>query len=145
MYHDTLIVAQALGHLVPEVFGVPHTEVPRMAELINQKKVQGVLKRSFSSASHHVFWPGVDGYEKRAQEENAWLKNEDAQALFGKPNWILQPYLPLLLTLGEARAFVCNGTLVFTVATAFVEGSNSRFSFGNVEYMRPLANFWYVQ
>ena len=134
MYRDIIFASVAHGHAVPEILVVPHANVPAIAKLIEQGKIQAVLKRSFSYGTDHVFWPGRKGFQKIWSMEKHW-KNS---GIFGLPQWLVQPYLPLMQALGELRAFLTNGVLFYVLWSDIKDGI---YYYSHVTEFRPLHLF----
>jgi hypothetical protein len=134
MYRDIISASVTHGHLVPEIMAVSHESVPAVAKLIQQGKIQAVLKRSFSYGTDHVFWPGKKGFQTIWSMERHW-KNS---GIFGSPQWLVQPFLPLMQALGELRAFLTNGVLFYVLWSDIREGL---FLYSHVTEFRPLSLF----
>jgi hypothetical protein len=135
MYRNIIAASAAHGYLTPEILVVKRSDVCRVATLIEEGKLNAVLKRSFSFGEDHVFWPGKKGFSETWKLEKFW-ENQD---FFGHPQWLLQPFLPLMQTLGELRAFVSNGQVYDIFVTN--PGADEEILYTPLTEFRPLSRF----
>jgi hypothetical protein len=90
MYRDIILASVAHGHLVPEILAVPHESVPAVAKLIQQGKIQAVLKRSFSYGTDHFFGQG----RKVSKRSGAWRGTGRIRASLGRLSGWFSPFCP---------------------------------------------------
>lgn len=117
--YDTLRVASlSMGTSTP--FFVMAGDMDK-AFLRNLEKgnFQGVLKRDYSMKGDHVITPRMEdpvGVIKRLmkEQERTW---KVVEGIFGTPHWFIQPFVAHLVHVGEVRAFVVEGRLLFKVTT----------------------------
>lgn len=121
--HETQILltecARSLGleHPIAVHVEEQHLETT-VKDMINGTR-QGVLKRSHSCVSHHVITPHTEDPLQALKnvvkhQQQAWT---EAANTFAQPAWFFQPYLPLLLYLGELRTFILNGAIYYIIYT----------------------------
>jgi len=131
-------IGDALGHKQPDIRFVKSEGVEELARHISQgSSKEIVMKRSMSYGKKHVVHAGTT-----AEELNEILRGErlwDKAGGFGRPAWFVQPFLPLMETLGEVRAFVANGILCYIVRTDLLPEKKLRWTL--VKNMRPLHTY----
>lgn len=131
-------IGAALGHKQPDIRVVKPTQVEALARHIVQSGSKDiVMKRSMSFGKKHVVHAKTTDEEldEMLQGEKFW----DNAGAFGRPCWFVQPFLPLMETIGEARAYVANGTLCYVVWTDYLP--NQKLSWSLVNQMRPLHTY----
>lgn len=117
----------------------------KLAKDIEDARRQGVLKRSYSARSLHVITPRTikpTKVLKKALQEQKRDWPQEKTGFIPKPMWFFQPYLPLLLHLGELRSFIVNGVLYYTVSTVTSEPNNpAALQICHAHIIRPLSAF----
>lgn len=145
LYLHTIIAraAQALGHSLPSIVVCPNPTV-NLVQNILDGKVDGVLKREYSSDTKHVFTRHTEDAVKKFQsaierERECW--RWDGRAVCENPKWFIQPYIPSLVYLGELRAFIVNGIIINILSTTPVNGLLDTCQAG---LLRPLCKIQYA-
>jgi len=131
-------IGDALGHKQPDIRLVEPERVEALARSIVQNGSKDiVMKRSMSYGKKHVVHAGTTGEEldEMLRDERFW----DSAGAFGRPQWFVQPFLPLMEQIGEIRAFLANGTLCYVAWTEYLP--NKKLSWSLVEYIRPLDTY----
>jgi hypothetical protein len=90
-----------------------------LIEELTSGRVDGYLKREFSSHGEHVFSANTPFASAKLQ---AALHREEAtynwaSEEFSRPSWFLEPFIPGLKYLGEIRVFVVNGSIFKSIVT----------------------------
>lgn len=115
--YETLRTASlSLGFSVP--FYATAEEDVQSSEFLrqlDQGKVDGVLKRDYSMQAMHVITPQTHNPAQRVrkamrEQELTWKLVEE---FFEQPRWLIQPFVAHLIYVGEVRAMVVNGRLLF--------------------------------
>jgi hypothetical protein len=104
------------------------------------KKMQAVLKRTHSGWSNHLISPYTNKPKeviKQALREQRKCWNVSGHS-FDQPIWFCQPYLPLLIHVGEFRTFIVNGVIYYTVATTPVNLDPTNLELVGARFPRPL-------
>ena len=131
------IIAEARGYRQPEIRAVGKDQVVSYANSIARTpSSQVVMKRCMSHGKKHLICSGInpDYLGSILEDEHFWGKT----TTFRSPVWFIQPYLPLMETIGQARAFVVHGILQGTVWTELKPDGSS---WGLVHQMRPLHKY----
>ena len=135
--------ALALGYNHPAVTPIPEHQLEWYAGQISDKKITGVLKRTYSGWSNHIVTP----YTKKQKDTiiNALKTQQSSWGTpghpFSPPLWFCQPYLPLLLHIGEFRTFTVNGVIYYTVATTPKNMDPHKLERTSCKFVRPLSLF----
>jgi hypothetical protein len=144
LYLHTIIAqsAQALGQSLPSIAVCPNPTVKLVQDILDGK-IDGVLKREYSSDTKHVFSRHTKNAVKNFQsaierERKCWRWN--AKGVCETPKWFIQPYIPSLVYLGELRAFIVNGIIINIVSTTPVNGLLDTYQAG---LLRPLCKIRY--
>jgi translation elongation factor EF-Tu-like GTPase len=100
--------------------------------------ISGVLKRDYSMKGEHVITPSTVGSVEKIKKsknevERTW---KTVEKMFGVPHWFIQPFVAHLVHVGEVRAFVVEGRLVYKVTTTPREDGS--LSVNDEENIRPL-------
>ena len=86
---------------------------------LGEGKFKGVLKRDYSMKGEHVITPSTEDPVRQLkklmkEQEHTWKLVEE---IFGTPHWFIQPFVAHLVHVGEVRAFVVEGRMLFKVTT----------------------------
>ena len=147
LYMNHLIIqsAQALGQSQP-IIAVCENPTASLVQDILDGKIDGVLKREYSSDSTHVYTKHTQNAVKKfkkALEDERKFWHWDNQKICENPKWFIQPYIPSFLYLGELRAFVANGIIVNVVVSTPENPSSASMAVSQVVLIRPLCNIRY--
>ena len=147
LYLHTIIArsTQALGLSLPTIAVCPNPTVELVQDIVDGK-IDGVLKREYSSDSNHVFSKHLKNAVKKfkdviSREKECWCWN--GEKICENPKWFIQPYLPSLVYLGELRAFVVNGIIVNILVTILTDGDMTNLSISQAILLRPLCKIRY--
>lgn len=141
-----MICASSLDFQHPISIHINEDELEEVVDAIANKEREGVLKRSQSASNSHVITPLTKNPRKllkdlRKDEKEFWA---DGLGIFPKPSWFFQPYMPLLIHLGELRTFIVNGIIFYTTHTAPIKTMAGAMEIVGVQTMRPLSSFGLV-
>ena len=96
-----------------------------------------VLKREFSDASRHVILKDMkisrSEWEKCISQAKVWK-----DLPFGDPCWLEQPYVPQLRHMGEVRALIVNGLLVYIFTSLENKNFRGKWFVGSIQKVRAL-------
>lgn len=145
LFLDNLIRMSAIsmGYSHPQAVRIdPTTETVKN---IVERKMDGVLKREFSSHGQHVFSLHTERAEDKfiAAMDKEEVNYELDLSKFLRPRWFLQPYIPELRYLGELRIFVVNGIIFKTIITNPNDG-NKPLEITEPNILTPLSRIRYV-
>jgi hypothetical protein len=147
LYLHTIIAGstQALGQSLPTIAVLPNPTVELVQNIVDGK-IDGVLKREYSSDSNHVFSKHTKNAVKKFKEainreRECWRWEKGT--VCENPKWFMQPYLPSLVYLGEIRAFFVNGMIFNILATTPEKGDTTNLNVCQAVLLRPLRRIRY--
>lgn len=119
-YETLRIVSLSLGLRVP-FHAVLDGDIRKSSFLkrLERGEVEGVVKRDYSMRGELVFTPATVGLMGKVQKVVKEQKETwgTVEGLFEQPCWLVQPFITHLLHVGEVRAFLVEGRLLFKVTT----------------------------
>ncbi len=144
MNHIVTEAARALGQSQP-VIAVCDDPTVNLVQDIIDGKINGVLKREYSSNTTHVYSKhtknAVTNFRK-AMEDQRKFWCWDKRKIYENPKWFIQPYIPSLIYLGEIRAYIVNGILI-NIITSTPDLDSGLLDVTQVVQIRPLCNIRY--
>jgi hypothetical protein len=149
LYLHTMISqsTRALGQSLPSIAVCPNPTV-ELIKNIQCGKIDGVLKREYSSDSGHVFSKhtkdAVKKFESTLKRERECWRWE-GESVCENPKWFIQPYIPSLVYLGELRVFVVNGIIINIFATTPMKEDTTNLMVSPAIVLRPLWKIRYNQ
>jgi hypothetical protein len=102
-------------------------------------KIDGALKREFSSHNQHVYTQhtkdAVEKFKEALRQENAAY----SKTTFRQPKWFIQPYIAPLFFLGEIRVFIVNGVIFKAIVTTPNSEQSTELEIENPLLLTPLS------
>jgi len=146
MHNILKTCATALGHDHPIIVPLRDDELEKVAGDIADGVIEGVLKRSHSGWSNHIITKHAENPRQSIRDalkvQAKYWGQPNHQ--FVQPRWLLQPYIPHLIRLGELRTFVVDGIFYYAVYTTPEEGSLKDMQMTVGSFVRPLGEFRYA-
>jgi hypothetical protein len=139
-YETLRLASQSMGISTPlYVMARDKIHDVEFLKMFAEGKFSGVLKRDYSMKCEHVLTPGdtdLLAKMKKAveEEEETWKKVEQ---FFGRPKWFIQPFVAQLKHVGEVRAFIVEGRVLYHITTT-PEASLGNWDMTDHEPLRPL-------
>jgi hypothetical protein len=136
--------ARALGHSHP-MNAVCENPSVALVQDIQDGKINGVLKREYSSNTLHIYSKHTKNTVtnfRKAMEDQRKFWSWDGRKICENPKWFIQPYLPSLIYLGEVRAFIVNG-IIINVITTTPDLQSDFLQVAQAVQLRPLCNIRY--
>jgi hypothetical protein len=132
-----------LGYSHPIIIPVEEDDLESYASKIGKGEMLAVLKRGHSGWSNHLITPNtphpVDKIKAALDtQRQTWGVSGHG---FDQPRWFCQPYMPLLIHLGELRTYLVNGVIYYTVATTPNISDPHLLEMASGKFTRPLSLF----
>jgi len=107
---------------------------------LERGEVQGVLKRDYCTRNEQIITPKTEdlvGKIQRAMEKQERTWNM-VKGFFGQPRWFVLPFIAHSLLIGEVRAFLVDGRLVFKMTTTPSPNHAGEWKTTDTDLIRPI-------